>query len=170
MTPVKYYPEVNAVGMPVKLSDALVKLARTEAEASDRSITAQIEHWAKLGRSVETALGHEDVLALKGADGNLTRAFPGRRSSCGAVRAMWRSRPSLAICLISEPATARADRARRAGCIDFTVILRASEFVDQYLVKHEFVKRLHQRYRQEDITIPFPIRTLVQRQGQAAAE
>ena len=64
------------MGMPVKLSDALVKLARTEAEASDRSITAQIEHWAKLGRSVETALGHEDVLALKGADGNLTSAFP----------------------------------------------------------------------------------------------
>ena len=63
--------------MPVKLSDELVKLARTEAEASDRSITAQIEHWAKLGRSVETALGHEEVLALKGADGNLTSAFPG---------------------------------------------------------------------------------------------
>jgi len=54
--------------------------------------------------------------------------------------------------------------------IDFTVILRASEFVDQYLVKHEFVKRLHQRYRQEGITIPFPIRTFVRRQGQAAAE
>ncbi len=65
------------MGMPVKLSDELVKLARTEAEASDRSITAQIEHWAKLGRSVETALGHEDVLALKGADGNLMSAFPG---------------------------------------------------------------------------------------------
>lgn len=54
--------------------------------------------------------------------------------------------------------------------IDFTVILRASEFVDQYLVKHEFVKRLHQRYRQEGITIPFPIRTLVQRHGEAAAD
>jgi small-conductance mechanosensitive channel len=50
--------------------------------------------------------------------------------------------------------------------IDFTVILRASEFVDQYLVKHEFVKRLHQRYRHEGITIPFPIRTLVQRDGE----
>jgi small-conductance mechanosensitive channel len=50
--------------------------------------------------------------------------------------------------------------------IDFTVILRASEFVDQYLVKHEFVKRLHQRYRHEGIAIPFPIRTLVQRDGE----
>src|SRR3989338_972005 len=30
--------------------------------------------------------------------------------------------------------------------INFTVILRAKEFVDQYLIKHEFVKRLHRRY------------------------
>jgi len=47
--------------------------------------------------------------------------------------------------------------------VDFTVILRAREFVDQYLIKHEFVKRLHERYAEEDITIPFPIRTIVSR-------
>jgi small-conductance mechanosensitive channel len=45
--------------------------------------------------------------------------------------------------------------------INFTVILRAREFVDQYLIKHEFVKRLHTRFNQEGIVIPFPIRTLV---------
>jgi small-conductance mechanosensitive channel len=44
--------------------------------------------------------------------------------------------------------------------INFTVILRAEEFVNGYLLKHEFVKRLHRRYKQEGITIPFPIRTL----------
>jgi len=44
--------------------------------------------------------------------------------------------------------------------INFTVILRAKEYVDQYLLKHEFVKRLHRRYDQEGITIPFPIRTI----------
>ncbi len=44
--------------------------------------------------------------------------------------------------------------------INFTVILRGKEFVDQYIIKHEFVKRLHRRYRQEGIEIPFPIRTL----------
>jgi hypothetical protein len=27
-------------------------------------------------------------------------------------------------------------------------------------VKHEFIKRLHARYLQEGITIPFPIRTI----------
>lgn len=53
--------------------------------------------------------------------------------------------------------------------INFTVILRAGEFVDQYVVKHEFVKRLHRRYREERITIPFPIRTLVQRESEAVA-
>lgn len=44
--------------------------------------------------------------------------------------------------------------------IDFTVILRAKEFVDQYLIKHEFVKRLHERYAKEGIIIPYPIRAI----------
>ena len=47
--------------------------------------------------------------------------------------------------------------------VDFTVILRARTFVDQYFVKHEFVKRLHVRFNREGIVIPFPIRTLVTR-------
>lgn len=50
--------------------------------------------------------------------------------------------------------------------INFTVILRAKEFVDQYLIKHEFVKRLHKRYHQEGITIPFPIRTIHMQQAE----
>jgi len=44
--------------------------------------------------------------------------------------------------------------------INFTVILWVKEYVDKYLVTHEFVKRLHKRYKQEGIEIPFPIRTL----------
>jgi small-conductance mechanosensitive channel len=44
--------------------------------------------------------------------------------------------------------------------IHFTVILRAREFVDQYLIKHEFIKRLHKRYAKEGIIIPCPIRAL----------
>jgi len=49
--------------------------------------------------------------------------------------------------------------------INFTVILRGREFVDQYLIKHEFIKRLHARFEQEGIVIPFPIRTIAQREG-----
>jgi small-conductance mechanosensitive channel len=44
--------------------------------------------------------------------------------------------------------------------INFTVIMRAKEFTDQYLIKHEFVKKLHVRYAKEDIVIPYPIRAI----------
>jgi len=44
--------------------------------------------------------------------------------------------------------------------IRFTAVLRARAFVDQFVLKHEFIKRLHRRYGQEVITIPFPIRTV----------
>jgi small-conductance mechanosensitive channel len=47
-----------------------------------------------------------------------------------------------------------------AYSINFTVIMRGREFVNQYLIKHEFVKRLHHRYREEGIVIPFPIQTI----------
>jgi small-conductance mechanosensitive channel len=44
--------------------------------------------------------------------------------------------------------------------ITFTVIMRGAEVVDQHLLRHEFIKRLHERYRREGIVIPFPMRTL----------
>ena len=48
--------------------------------------------------------------------------------------------------------------------INFTVILRAKEFVDQYLIKHEFIKRLHKTYSEKGIEIPFPIRTVIMKE------
>ncbi len=44
--------------------------------------------------------------------------------------------------------------------ITFTVILRAKEYAAQYLIVHEFIKRLHRRYRLEGIEIPFTTRTV----------
>ncbi|UUU43522.1 mechanosensitive ion channel family protein [Streptomyces sp. NBC_00162] len=44
--------------------------------------------------------------------------------------------------------------------INFTVILGVGEFSDQYRIKHEFIKRLHERYRTEAISIPAPTRTV----------
>ncbi len=44
--------------------------------------------------------------------------------------------------------------------INFTVILRAREFVDQYLLKHEFIKALHVRFQKEGVAFPFPTRTI----------
>lgn len=48
--------------------------------------------------------------------------------------------------------------------IGFNVILRGREFGEQYLVKHEFIKRLLARYRKEGIEIPFPVRNVYMRQ------
>ena len=53
--------------------------------------------------------------------------------------------------------------------IEFTVIMRAAEYVDQYLLKHEFVKELNRRYEGEGIEIPFPIRTVVMDSERAQA-
>lgn len=44
--------------------------------------------------------------------------------------------------------------------VNFTVILRGREFADQYLLKHEFIKALEARYRQEGIVIPIALRVL----------
>ncbi|MEU7164784.1 mechanosensitive ion channel family protein [Streptomyces morookaense] len=44
--------------------------------------------------------------------------------------------------------------------IGFTVILGVGEFSDKYRIKHEFIKRLHQRYRAEGIRVPAPERTV----------
>ena len=52
---------------PVKVSDLLLALARQEAQGTHRSATAQIEHWATLGRAVEVLVAYRDVLALKRA-------------------------------------------------------------------------------------------------------
>jgi small-conductance mechanosensitive channel len=44
--------------------------------------------------------------------------------------------------------------------INFDVDFHVKKFVDQYSVKHEFIKRLHKRYKEEGINIPFPVRTV----------
>jgi hypothetical protein len=72
------------MGMPVKLSDELVESAREEAATTDRSITGQIEHWAKIGRSVETVLRHQEVQALKRSPLN-ARLTSGTRDAIQAV-------------------------------------------------------------------------------------
>jgi hypothetical protein len=72
--------------MPVKLSDELVESAREEAANTDRSITSQIEHWAKIGRSVETVLGHHEIQTLKRSPQN-TRLSSRARHAIQAVLA-----------------------------------------------------------------------------------
>ena len=44
--------------------------------------------------------------------------------------------------------------------IDFNAVMHVRSFTNQYLLKHEFIKAITKRYREEGINIPFPIRTL----------
>ena len=53
--------------------------------------------------------------------------------------------------------------------IQFSVIMQGQEFADQYLIKHEFIKRLYTRYRKEGITIPNPIQTVRLNEATASA-
>jgi small-conductance mechanosensitive channel len=44
--------------------------------------------------------------------------------------------------------------------VRFTVILRARTFVDQFLLRHEFIKRLRERFAAEGLALPMPIQML----------
>ncbi len=48
--------------------------------------------------------------------------------------------------------------------LDFTLICKVREFVDQYLVQHELRKRIFKRFRAEGIEIPYPHRTVYVRE------
>lgn len=44
--------------------------------------------------------------------------------------------------------------------LGFNVIFRVQQFDAQFLIRHEFIKRLHQRYVAEGIDLPFPRRVV----------
>ncbi|HNQ90911.1 MAG TPA: hypothetical protein PKM73_20035 [Verrucomicrobiota bacterium] len=52
------------MSQPVKLSDALVLDARIMGQVAERSISGQIEFWAKLGRAIEPLLRGVQAMAL----------------------------------------------------------------------------------------------------------
>lgn len=45
--------------------------------------------------------------------------------------------------------------------IKFLAILKAEDFAFQYVIKHEFIKAVHKRFRNENIEIAWPVRQLV---------
>ena len=54
--------------------------------------------------------------------------------------------------------------------IDFNVTLHSSQFDHQFLIKHEFIKALTKRYREEGIEIPYPVRTVVRGDAECAVQ
>ena len=54
-----------ANGVPVRLSADLTERARSAASTQERSLTEQVEHWARLGQAVEDAVLAATVQRLK---------------------------------------------------------------------------------------------------------
>jgi hypothetical protein len=54
-----------ANGVPVRLSADLAERARSAASTQERSLTEQVEHWARLGQAVEDAVLAATVQRLK---------------------------------------------------------------------------------------------------------
>ena len=52
-------------GVPVRLSADLAERARSAASTQERSLTEQVEHWARLGQAVEDAVLAATVQRLK---------------------------------------------------------------------------------------------------------
>lgn len=55
------------------------------------------------------------------------------------------------------------------GAITFGIGFRVREVTDQHLVKHEFLKALHKRYKAEGIQIALPTRTIFVKDGVRSA-
>lgn len=109
--------------IPLRIDADLVNEARQSASVMDRTPTAQIEFWAKLGRVLEAVLSHDAVLLMKAAarvrdvDELLARANTpqGRQRALaeiarhkGPIYSSDRSRPGVII-------ETRSDGSRRRG-------------------------------------------------------
>ncbi len=74
------------MGQPVKLSDNLMLDARLVAEESERSIAGQIEHWARLGRAIESAIRPPTALKLKRRSALIAERFREVGTPAGQAR------------------------------------------------------------------------------------
>ncbi len=54
-----------AATTPLRFDSAFVNEARFSAELMERSVTAQVEFWAKLGRVAEAVFAHDRIQLLK---------------------------------------------------------------------------------------------------------
>jgi ParD-like antitoxin of type II bacterial toxin-antitoxin system len=59
------YSSGMADSVPIRLSAALADRARQAAKIRDRSLTEQVEHWARLGQVVEAAVLNSTIAGLK---------------------------------------------------------------------------------------------------------
>lgn len=97
----------------VKLNDELVEFARQEAVLQDRSLGAQVSHWVRIGRAVETSgkLDHAKISAVLAGEMQTRELTPEEKS-------VWMDQFTD---LMGEPGPEEkgffADRRRRGLCV-----------------------------------------------------
>ena len=76
--------------VPLRIDSELVNYARSAGALLDRPPTAQIEHWAKLGRVLDSVLSGESVAKVKqrGQVGDLDRVVALSQSTAGRKKAL----------------------------------------------------------------------------------
>ena len=109
-----------ASGVPVRLSEALTLGARAAATVLDRSLTEQVEHWARLGQVVEGAISAGAVHRLKtrSYDPELTERLAVAATPAGRAKAakLIRERNAIRHGIAEDGSVVAVDRSgRRAG-------------------------------------------------------
>jgi small-conductance mechanosensitive channel len=55
-------------------------------------------------------------------------------------------------------------RAFGDSSINFIVVMKMKNYTDQFLITDSFIRKIHSRFKKEEIEIPFPMRTIIHRQ------
>jgi small-conductance mechanosensitive channel len=131
-TTIETFPDGNLVTVPnAVLASATVK----NYTHPQKALWVSLE----VGISYASDLDHAERVALEVA-GDVLQAVEGG---------------------VKDQAPVMLYKAFGASSIDFEVRLQVRDFRSQGPVRHEFIKRLHRRFGEEGIEIPFPIRTVI---------
>lgn len=78
-----------ANGVPVRLSEGLAARVRASAAVLDRSLTEQVEHWARLGQIVESVIssGAVERLKARSVDRELSKRLEAADTPAGRAKA-----------------------------------------------------------------------------------
>jgi hypothetical protein len=104
--------------VPIRLSPALANRARQAADIQDRSLTEQVEHWARLGQVVEAAVFSSTIAYLKAVshDERLTQMLAAADTASArkrAARSIAKKNPVRYGTTTMEPAKIRKIEPRR---------------------------------------------------------
>lgn len=78
----------------IKINSPLAEEARAASRETDRSLTGQVEHWAKLGKALEPHLTTAVVNSLKTSEGQLENiADPATKAEVLAILERFRTLP-----------------------------------------------------------------------------